>query len=251
MNSSHVDINTPDGTANAYLTRPEGEAPAPGVLFLIDAFGLRPRIEEMADRIASHGYTVLAPNVFFRAGRDPVGPLPDMSAEGEREQFFEKLRPLMGSLTPATIVGDGRAYLDYLTERAPGPVAITGYCLGTRLGLRIAADQGERVAAVGGFHGGGLVTGEPDSPHRLAPSIRAELYFGHADHDRSNTPEQIAELEHALDEAGVRYASELYEGAAHGYTMSDTPSYDEAACERHFGALLGLLERTLGSSAAV
>ena len=246
MTSSHVEIPTADGTADAYLTRPAGTAPAPGVLLLMDAFGLRPRIEEMADRIASHGYTVLAPNLFYRAGPDPVGPLPDLTAEGARAKLFAALRPLMNALDPAAVVRDGRAYVDHLMGVAPGPVGITGYCLGARMALRIAAAEGDRVLAVGAFHGGRLVTDGADSPHRLAGSIRAELYFGHADEDPSNTPEQIVELELALDEAGVRYASELYEGAAHGYTMSDTPSYDEGACERHFSALLGLLERTLG-----
>jgi carboxymethylenebutenolidase len=137
--------------------------------------------------------------------------------------------------------------VDYLAELAPGSVAITGYCMGGRVGWRIAAADPDRVAALASFHGGGLVTDAPDSPHRSVRDLSAELYFGHADHDPSMTSGQIAVLERALDDAGARYRSELYEGAQHGYTMADTPAYDQAACERHFTELFGLLGRRLGS----
>ena len=110
---------------------------------------------------------------------------------------------------------------------------------------RIAAAYPERVAALGGFHVGGLVTDDDDSPHRSAGSLAAEVYLGFADNDRSMTPEQIAELERALDAAGVRHRSEIYRGAAHGYTMADTPAYNEAAAERHYAELFGLLDRTV------
>jgi carboxymethylenebutenolidase len=245
VRGSTIDIQTPDGTADAYLTRPESGDRHPGVLFLMDAYGLRPQIEQMADRIGERGYAVLAPNVFYRAGRAPVLPFPDMSKDDARSEFFGRVRPLMGQLTPEALAGDGAAYLDELAKVADGPVAITGYCMGARLGLRIAAAYPERVAALGGFHGGGFVTNEPDSPHRAAGALRAELYLGHADQDRSNSPEQIAALDRALDDAGVRHTTEVYEGARHGYTMADTPAYDEAASERHFEALFELLERAL------
>ena len=100
---------------------------------------------------------------------------------------------------------------------------------------------------MGGFHGGGLVTDAPDSPHRSAGQLKAEVYFGHADQDASMNPEQIATLNDAMDQAGVRHRAEVYEGALHGYTMSDTAVYNEAACERHFDELFALLDRTLGS----
>ena len=116
--------------------------------------------------------------------------------------------------------------------------------MGARVGWRIAAAYPDRVAALGGFHAGGLVTDAPESPHRSAGDLNAELYFGHADHDPSMTAEQISELERTLDDAGVRYRSELYEGAVHGYTMADTAAYNEAACERHFAELFALLGRT-------
>lgn len=246
MHSSTVEIPTPDGTANAHLVRPD-DNPHPGVLFLMDAFGLRPTIEDMANRIAADGYVVLAPNLFYRAGRSPVPPMPDMSDPDTRMGFFQSLRPLMEELTPERMAGDGQAYLDYLEQAgATGPVAITGYCMGTRVGLRIAAAHPDRVAALAGFHGGGLVTDAPDSPHLLLDAVQAELYFGFADQDQSMNAEQIAALERALDEAGATYVSEVYEGAGHGYTMADTPVYDEAASERHFRELRSLLERTVG-----
>jgi carboxymethylenebutenolidase len=229
-----IEIVTPDGVADAYLARPD-EHRHPGVLFLMDVHGLRPTIEEMIARIAGDGYVVLAPNLFYRAGR--AGTLPS---------GFDNLRPLIEELTPQRIAADGRAYLDYLADVAEaGPVAITGYCMGGRVGWRIAAAYPDRVGALAGFHVGGLVTDDPASPHRSADKLRAELYFGFADQDRSMTAEQIAALEKALDEASVTYRSELYDGAQHGYTMADVPAYDEAAGERHFKELGALLERAL------
>jgi carboxymethylenebutenolidase len=194
MQTSTVEITTPDGVADAYLARPD-DRPLPGVLFVMDLFGLRPAIDEMANRIAS----------------------------------------------------DGGAYLDYLADAAsPGPVAVTGYCICGRVGWRIAAAHPDRVAALAAFHAGRLVTDDPDSPHRSADELRAELYFGFADQDPSMTAEQIAALERTLQEAGARYRSEIYEGARHGYTMADLAVYDEAAGERHYRELRALLERALG-----
>lgn len=245
MPSSIVDVKTADGVADAYLSQPVNGGAHRGVLFIMDALGLRPRIEEMADRIASHGYVVLAPNVFYRSGRAPVLPLPDFTDPDNRASFMQAVRPLMTALTPEVCARDGEAYLEYLVSVAPGPVAITGYCMGGRVGWRIAAAGGDRVAALASFHGGGLVTDAPDSPHLSATQLRAELYCGHADQDQNMTSQQIATLEAALDDAGTTYRSELYEGALHGYTMADTAVYDEAATERHFAELFALLERTL------
>ena len=123
-------------------------------------------------------------------------------------------------------------------------VAAVGYCMGARLAVR-AAGLDPEVAAVGGFHGGGLVTEDERSPHRGIPRARAEFLFGHADHDRSMPPEAVEELRRVLDEAGLAGTSVVYAGAAHGYTMADTPMYDESATERHFIELEELLDRTL------
>jgi carboxymethylenebutenolidase len=191
---------------------------------------------------------VLAPNVFYRAGRAPVMPAPNLVDPEARTAFFESLRPLMEQLSPEALARDGAAYLDRLGE---GPVAITGYCMGGRVGWWIAAAHPDRVAALGIFHGGRFVTDDSDSPHRAADRLRAELYLGHADDDPSMTPEQIEALDRALDEAGVQHRTEVYEGARHGYTMSDTAAYNEAAAERHFQELLALIERALATNAPV
>jgi carboxymethylenebutenolidase len=236
MRSETIEVTTADGVADAYLVRPDDER-RPGVLFVMDAYGLRPQIERMMERIAGEGYVVLAPNLFYRAGRAPVVPLEGIA--------FEQVMPLVRGLTPDQIVRDGDAYLSSLEEVARGPVAITGYCMGGRAAWRIAAAYPDRVAALAAFHVGGMVTDTDDSPHRSAGRVAAEVYFGHADNDRSNTPDQIAELDRALDAAGVTYRSEVYAGAAHGYTMADTPAYDEAGAERHYRELLSLLERAL------
>jgi carboxymethylenebutenolidase len=243
MRSEMIDVTTQDGVADAYLARPDDER-HPAVLLVMDAFGLRPQIEQMADRIAAQGFVVLAPNVFYRAGRAPLVPLDGLGDPEQRGRLLERVMPMVHQLTPERIIRDGGAYLDRLEQVGRGPVAITGYCMGGRIGWRIAAAYPDRVAALGGFHVGGLVTEDDDSPHRSAGSLGAEVYLGHADNDRNMTPEQIAELERALDAAGVRYRSELYRGAAHGYTMADTPAYDEAAAERHYAELFALLERT-------
>jgi carboxymethylenebutenolidase len=247
MQGTNVDVKTADGVADAYLTRPDGDGEYSGVLFVIDAFGLRPRIEEMADRIAGQGYVVLAPNALYRAGRAPVLPMPDFTDPENRAGFMQSVRPIIEQLTPDAISRDGEAYLDFLSTTATGPVGITGYCMGARVGWRIAAAYPDRVSALGGFHGGGLVTDAPNSPHRSAGQLKAEVYFGHADQDANMNPEQIGTLNDALDKAGVPHRAEVYEGALHGYTMSDTAVYNEAACERHFTELFALLDRTLGS----
>jgi carboxymethylenebutenolidase len=245
MNGSTIDVPTPDGVADCYLSKPAGDASHPGVLFMIDAIGLRPRIEQMADRIAAEGYVVLAPNVFYRAGRAPLWETPDLRDPDSRGRFMRSLGPLMGALTPAAVTADGRAYLDKLEELTDGPVGVTGYCFGGWLGWMIAAAYPDRVAALGGFHTGRMVTDGQDSPHLLAPSVRAEVYWGHADQDQSMPAASIATLDRAMDDAGVRHTTEIYDGARHGYTMSDMGAYDEAAAERHFEALFALLRRAI------
>jgi carboxymethylenebutenolidase len=132
-----------------------------------------------------------------------------------------------------------------LLEHASAPIGVTGYCMGARLAVRTAALLPDVVAAVGAWHGGGLVTDAPDSPHRLLGQVRAELVFGHADRDRSMGPEAVAGLGRAIEAAGLTATNEVFAGAAHGYTMADTAVFDEAATERHFAELEALLARTL------
>ncbi|MGO9959615.1 MAG: dienelactone hydrolase family protein [Solirubrobacteraceae bacterium] len=245
MSGSTIDVPTPDGVCDCYLTKPAANGAHPGVLLMIDAIGLRPRIEEMADRIAAQGYVVIAPNAFYRAGRAPLWETPDLHDPDSRGRFYRSLGPLMFALTPAAVAADGGAYLDGLGELTDGPVGVTGYCFGGWLGWMIAAAHRDRVAALAGFHTGRMVTDDEDSPHLLARRVRAEVYWGHADQDQSMTAENIATLDQAMDDAGVHHTTELYEGAQHGYTMADMGAYDEAAAERHFTALFALLQRAI------
>ncbi|WP_433652982.1 dienelactone hydrolase family protein [Micromonospora zamorensis] len=246
-----VDIPTSDGVADASLIRPDGDGPFPAVLLFMDAIGPRPRLVEMAERIAERGYLVLTPHLLYRGGRAPLFDLSRLGEADGRAALFEKAMPLIHALTPDVISRDTAAYLDFLAARDDvrrGPVVITGYCMGGTNALRAIEAHPDRIAAIASFHGGRIVTDAPDSPHRGVDSITGEVYFGHADADQSMTPEQIATLEQALDAAGVRYRSVVYEGAHHGFTMADTPAYDEKATERHWAALFDLLDRTLPAS---
>jgi carboxymethylenebutenolidase len=243
-----IAVKTAEGVADSYLARPDDGRPHPGVLFIVDAYGLRPQIESMVDRIAATGYVVLAPNVFYRAGRAPVISLDGLDDPERRGEVFGRVMPLIRELTTERIVADAAAYLGKLQDEADGgEVAITGYCMGGRLGWRIAAAYPDRVAGLGCFHTGGLVTDDDESPHLSAAELDAELVLGFADNDKNATPDQIATLEGALRAAGKEFRAEVYAGAAHGYTMADTPVYDEAATERAYEALSGLLSRTVAA----
>lgn len=248
VRTSTVDIETPDGTADAFLAAPEGRGPYPAVLFYMDAFGPRPRLEEMATRIADQGYVVLVPNVFYRQGRAPLLDTGKLGDPDERGKLFATLMPWMKQLTPERAMQDADAYVDYLIahdEVDDGPVGVTGYCMGGALALRTAAHRPEQVAAAAAFHPARLVSDAPDSPHLLVDRLKAEVYVASADNDQGMTPEQQQKLDESLTEAGVTHTCEQYDGAAHGFTMADTHVYDEAATERHWEALLDLLARRL------
>jgi len=248
LRTTTIEVRTRDGVADGFLTVPDGEERRPGVLFYMDAFGPRPRLEEMAGRIAAEGYVVLVPNVFYRQGRAPLLDTSGLSDPEARGRLFEKLRPWMAELTPERAMSDAEVYLELLAGHdrvGDGPAGVTGYCMGGMLALRTAAHLPDRIAAAAAFHPGRLVTDAPDSPHRLVDRIRGEVYVGAADHDPNMTPEQQQALDEALTEAGVRHVCEQYDGAAHGFTMADTAVYDEAATERHWDRLLDLFARTL------
>jgi carboxymethylenebutenolidase len=245
-----IEIPAADGTAEALIARPStGEGPFPGVILYMDAFGLRPRIQDMAQRIADWGYVVLAPNVFYREGTAAeLAPVGDMSTQEGREAAGAAAFPRVGRLTSDKAVPDIDAWLGALRGLdgvAPGPVGVTGYCMGARLAVRTATAHPEAVAACGGFHGGGLATDEPDSPHLGLGKSRARFVFGHADHDRSMAPDAVVRLGQALNAAGLNASNEVYAGAPHGYSMADTSAFHPEATERHFRELRELLDGTL------
>jgi len=242
-------IPTPDGQADAFAAFPDGGGRHPGVLLYMDAFGLRPVLEKMAQDLAEHGYYVLVPNVYYRHGPTPVVELPEHIGADDRPALFGKLMPLVKSLTPDLVLRDAAAYLDFLTaqpEVAAGPVATTGYCMGAVLAMRTAAAHPDRVAAVAGFHPGALVTDAPDSPHRLVSTLTAEVHLGLAVGDLS--PEAITDLDEALAKAGVEHVIETYPDTVHGFTMADTEAFNPAALRLHWDRLLPLLARTLTSA---
>lgn len=240
-----ISVDVPDGVAEAYLSGPDGPA-AGGVLLHMDAFGLRPRIADMVDEIASWGHRVLAPNVFHRDGDvATLAPTEDLRVPEHRATYFTGARSRIGRLTPARFASDLPGYLAALRDRTDGPVAAIGYCMGARLAVRAAGQFPDEVVAVGGFHGGGLVTSAADSPHRVIAGTRAEYLFLHADGDHSMTPETVADLEQVLTDAGVAHVNEIVPGAPHGYTMSDTAAWRPEAYQRHLIALRDLLDRTL------
>jgi carboxymethylenebutenolidase len=206
----------------------------------------------MADRIAAAGCAVLVPNLFHRSGRAPL--VPDLVARlqtEDRAAVFAELRPFMDAVTPEQVAGDLPAYVDALVQAGadPGRLATTGYCMGGALSLRAAAQLPDQVRAAASFHGGRLAPDDGTGLDRLAPQLRAEVYVAHADEDPSMPPEQVERLEQALTDAGVTHTAEVYAGARHGFTMSDMPVHDAAAEQRHWDALLGLLDRTVGPQA--
>jgi len=240
-----LDVELSDGRCDCYLAYPDEGGPFPAVLFFMDGFGLRPVLHRMADRIAAWGLCVLQPNLLYRHGRAPLFEVAEILKPENRPRLMQ----LVQSLTPELVLRDAGVFLDFLDAqrqvKAGGRVGLAGYCMGGSMTVRAAAQYAARVAAAASFHGSRLVTDAPDSPHRLVERITAELYFGHADQDQGMPAAHIAQLEEALQAARIRYRSELYIGARHGFTMSDLPVYDQAACERHWDRLLDLFERTL------
>jgi len=250
MTTETIEITTPDGVADALFVRPD-EGDHPAVLLFMDAFGIRPQIQEMAERIAGWGYTVLAPNLFYRDGvAAELAPKEDLSIAANREAYMGTLMPRMRGFTLDQSGPDIEAYVATLLGMngvSGTAIGTTGYCMGGALSMRTAAAMPDKIAASGSFHGGNLANDRDHSPHRLLAEANpdTELYFGHADQDASMPTEAIELLESTLTEAGLAFTSELYPGALHGYTMADTSQYQEAGAERHYSALQDLFGRNL------
>jgi carboxymethylenebutenolidase len=245
VSPTQLDVRTPDGTMDVYLHEPPGGGPAPAVVFFPDAGGVRPVMQQMAARLASAGYLVAVPNLYYRAGAyEPFDIATLFSVPGERE----RMRDIIGLAGPDGLAWDTGALLDALAAHPAGrgdQVGCVGYCMGGNWAFSTAGAHPERIAAAASFHGGNLATDDPASPHRRAGDIRAQLYFGVADHDPSCAPDSQAQLITALDEASVGYQLELYPGAGHGFAVPDNPSYSEPAAERHWRRLTTLFAETL------
>lgn len=241
-----VEIKTPDGTADGYLYVPQGASGRlPGVVMYTNILGVRPAAREMAQRLAGEGYVVLLPNHFYRAGRAPFNPIPNLAVPAEREKAVQ----LASAIKPDMVERDARANLAFLQGRPEVDAArlgAVGYCMTGSYAMRVAAAAPDRVRAVASFHGGNLITPGPDSAHLLIPRIRARQYYGHATNDASMTAAQIAQFEADLKAAGGRYVSETYP-AAHGWSIKDGPVYDEAQAERAWRNLTGMLKESLAA----
>ncbi|MCU1395266.1 MAG: hypothetical protein JWM34_3694 [Ilumatobacteraceae bacterium] len=246
MPRTNVTVTTPDGECPALLSTPDGDGPWPAVILFMDAGGVRPSLESMADGLAAMGYVAFLPNMYYRSG--PFEPFDPATAFTDPEQRA-RLGALMSTVTKAAATSDTGAFLDYLAQHpqvAGTAVGTTGYCMGGGLSLTAAGRFPDRVAAAASFHGGNLASDAPDSPHLLADQIRATVYVAAAANDHSFPPEQAERLETALFGAGVAHTIETYE-AAHGFAVTDMPTYDPAAEMRHWQALGDLYAETLGS----
>jgi carboxymethylenebutenolidase len=244
-----VEIKTPDGMCNAAFIHPTtGSHPA--VLIWADAFGLRPALRDMGKRLAAQGYSVLVPNPFYRVTKDPKIDTATFNFATERG----KIQPLMDSINAdGAAEKDAGAFIAWLDQQKEvnksKKIGTQGYCMGGPLVMRTAASS-DRIGAGGSFHGGGLVTANPNSPHLLAPKIHARMYFGVAKNDDERQPDAKDKLKAALDAAHVTNKIEVYP-ANHGWCMPDMPApanapiYSKPDAERAWSELLTLYKQAL------
>jgi carboxymethylenebutenolidase len=239
MTEELVTITTQDGQADAYLYRPAGQGPWPGVMFFTDAAGVRQANRGMGARLAENGYAVLLPNPYYRDGQ-----VREMHPDNDRDRFMPYV---MNAMKDGGVIRDFAAYTSYLAAHPDvrqAKLGCTGYCMGGNMSLTIAGQFPERIGAAACFHGAALATDAPESPHRRAYVMRAQLYVGVAEIDPYLFPNETERLRGALEGAAVSHRMELYDGAAHGFT---TPGehYREVSAERHWAALLDLLKTAL------
>ena len=242
VTETDLDIRTPDGVADSYFVHPSSGT-HPGVLIWPDAFGLRPAKRQMAKRLAESGYSVLVVNPYYRAQRAPVVNTTNFA------EVRETIMPLMGSLNAETQTTDAKAFVEFLDDQASvdsnRKMGTMGYCMGGPFTMRTAAAVPDRVGAAGSFHGGGLVTDQPDSPHLLVPQMKAHYLFAIAANDDENQPEAKDVLRDAFAEAGLPAEVEVYAGAMHGWCPPDSTVYSEAHAERAWSRLLVLFDSAL------
>ena len=237
-------VTTADGTCPVHLFTPEGSGPWPGVVMFPDAGGARETFYQMAAKLAGCGYTVLLPDVYYRRGN--WAPF-DMATVFDDEKERDRLMFMIGRLTPDKITSDATAFFDYLAARpevSGERFGVCGYCMGGRISVMVTGRLPDRVAAAASFHGGGLVTDTPDSPHLLADRMTATVYVGGAENDASFTADHAEQLDKALTAAGVRHTIEWYQ-AAHGFAVPDNPPYDAAADERQWTAMTATVDSAL------
>ena len=248
----NVDVKTPDGTCDAMFIHPTtGSHPA--VIIWPDAFGLRPAMVDMGKRIAAEGYSVLVPNPYYRMAKAPGIDMNGFSFANQAD--MAKLRPLMGSITAAGAAEkDAVAFVAFLDTQKPvnsaKKIGAQGYCMGGPLVFRTLAAVPNRLGAGGSFHGGGLVTDQPTSPHLLVPKMKARLYVGIASNDDSRQPDAKDKLKEAFTSANVPAEIEVYKGL-HGWCVPDMPAaadapiYNKPEAEKAWAKLVALYKTAL------
>jgi carboxymethylenebutenolidase len=248
----NVEIKTPDGTCDAAFIHPASGA-HPAVIIWPDAFGLRPSMRDMAKRLAAAGYSVLVPNPFYRLAKSPVY---EDASKVDFQTERAKITPLMGSIqADGTVERDAPAFVAWLDMQKEvdrnKKIGTQGYCMGGGLVVRTAAAVPSRIGAGASFHGGGLVTDRPNSPHLLAPKIKARMYFGIATNDDMQQPDAKTKLREAFDAAKVPAEIEVYSMSQHGWCVPDMPAgangpiYNKADAERAWAKLVALYKTAL------
>jgi len=240
-----VTVETPDGMADCYFVHPATGKHA-AVMVWPDISGIRPSYRGMGKRLAQSGYSVLVINPYYRTAKGRV--LPEGKGFGDpgiRDLLITHAR----TLSPETCVSDGRAFVKYLDAQPSvdtnRKIGVTGYCMTGSYTMRLAAAMPDRIGAGGSFHGGGLATDKEDSPHLLAPQMKAGFLIAIAENDDERDPQAKVLLREAFDAAGVDAEIEVYEGALHGWCPPDSSVYNEAQAERAWSRLLDLFEREL------
>jgi carboxymethylenebutenolidase len=239
MLEREIDLTTPDGEMKTFIFHPEHDGPHPVVLYLMDAPSIRPALMDMARRLASAGYYVMMPYLFYRGGPFRVFGLED-------SEMHERLE-LMGSVTPTNVLADADALFAEAASdpnAGDGPVGAVGFCMSGGLGLALAKANPDRVAAVASLHGAFLIRDTEDSPHLGLEAASAEVYLGWADNDDTAPPEQVPLVEAALADAGLTYTLDFFEDAVHGYAPPG-PRYDLYASELHWERVHALFRRNL------
>jgi carboxymethylenebutenolidase len=247
---SDVQVQTPSGVCDAALVHPQGQGKWPGVVLFVDAFGLRPAMRDMAARLATGGYTVLVPNPYYRSTKAPgLEPGFDFTNPSDRA----KLQALRAPITSDAVMQDAAAYVKFLDSQASvdkkAKMGAFGYCMGGPMTMQAAASVPSRIGAGASFHGGGLVTDKPDSPHLLVPKMKAQFYFGIAANDDQRQPDAKTKLNEAFHAADLPVKIEVYEGTLHGWCVKDMPLqdgkpiYNEAQAERAWKELVALYRR--------
>ncbi len=246
MIEHQIEVVTPAGVMDTFVAHPERDGPFPVIFFYMDAPGIREELRDMVRRLASVGYAVVLPNLYYRAG---TGTTLEQSQMREGEAERERMWQLMYSLNHALVMDDTRALLAFIDAQPyarADRIGCVGYCMSGQYVFSAAAEFPDRIAAMASLYGVGLVTDRPDSPHLRADRVAAEMYFGCAETDSYAPPEVVVALERTLAATSTVFEVERYPGTEHGFAFPKRPAYNKAAAERHWERLFALFRRRLG-----